>query len=67
MVKLRKSEKKGREMLREDGSGGVWELQSAAKSRKVRGSLKGRDGNLERWEARETRVSKHDIKEVNKF
>lgn len=31
-------ERMGREMLRDDGRGGVRELQSAAKTRKVRGS-----------------------------
>lgn len=62
--KLRKSGENGeREMLREDGRGGVREPQSAAKTRKVSGSRRGRDGNLERWE---TRVSEQDMKERRK-
>lgn len=41
------------------------ELQSVAKTRKVRGSQRERDGNLERWEAarQTTRVSECDVKE----
>lgn len=63
----RSQERMEREMLREDGRGEVCELQSAAKTRKVWGSQRRRDGNLERLEARQTtRVSGHDMMQRRK-